>query len=295
MQIVGPPLIPDTLTTSHSFVTGPACAQPAPATIPHQAALPECDKTTVWGLDFARLDMQQVIARADQIIQSRLCRYFITANLNYVMLTHQLPELLAVNSHADAIIADGFPIVLRSRLTSQPVPCRVAGSDMIIELARLAQQRGYRLFLLGAAPGVAQRAADKLCEMFPQLQIAGCLSPSFKAWSDQEKTQIFSQIISSRADILLVAFGQPKGERWIYQHHQELGIPLSIQLGASFDFLAGTAQRAPAMWQSLGCEWLYRTLAEPRRLGPRYWNNIRFLCRCLISDALKFLRKSRVG
>jgi N-acetylglucosaminyldiphosphoundecaprenol N-acetyl-beta-D-mannosaminyltransferase len=162
---------------------------------------------------------------------------------------------------------------------------------MIIELAKLSSLRGYRLFLLGAAPGVARRAADHLCSLFPQLQIAGCLSPSFGSWSAEEQAEVFARIQQTRTDILLVAFGQPKGERWIHQHHQQLGIPLSIQLGASFDFLAGTAKRAPTTWQRLGCEWLYRSLSEPRRLGPRYLSNIRFLCRCLLSDALSSVRQ----
>jgi N-acetylglucosaminyldiphosphoundecaprenol N-acetyl-beta-D-mannosaminyltransferase len=243
------------------------------------------DCTRVWGIDFARVDMQQVIDRADRIISTRSCRYFITANLNYLMLTAQLPELSAVNAGSDLNIADGYPIVLRSRLTASPLPCRVAGSDMIVELARLSASRGYRIYFLGAAPGVASAAADKLCQMFPELQVAGCCAPPFRPLSEQEHHSLLTEIRSTKPDILLVAFGQPKGERWIYENYRALGVPLSIQLGASFDFLAGTARRAPSCVQAVGCEWLYRSISEPRRLGPRYARNIAFLMRRLLCDA----------
>lgn len=253
-----------------------------PAPKPATATLPALETTHVWGLDFARLDMQGVIERADQIVAARSCRYFITANLNYLMLSDQVPELAAVNHAADAIIADGYPIVLRSRMMREPLPCRVAGSDMIVELARLSAERGYRIFFLGAAPGVAAKAAAKLQEFFPELQVAGCCAPPYRALSDEEHQELLAQIRDSGTDILLVAFGQPKGERWIYENYQALGVPLSIQLGASFDFLAGTARRAPAFWQAIGCEWLYRSLSEPRRLAPRYLRNIAFLLRKLV-------------
>lgn len=245
------------------------------------------ETTHVWGLDFARVDMAQIIERADQIIASRGGRYFITANLNYLMLSNQQPELAAVNRTADAIIADGYPIVIRSQAQRGPLPCRVAGADMIVELAKLSADRGYRMFFLGAAPGVAVKAAAKLQSMFPELQVAGCCSPPFRALSQVEHQELLAEINDSKADILLVAFGQPKGERWIHDNYRRLQVPLSIQLGASFDFLAGTATRAPAFWQGIGCEWLYRSLSEPRRLAPRYLQNIAFLVRCLLSDARK--------
>ncbi|MGN6134280.1 MAG: WecB/TagA/CpsF family glycosyltransferase [Aureliella sp.] len=261
-------------------------SQPAGVTAPSERDLliAPLKTTRVWGLDFARVDMDQIIQRADRIVATRSCRYFITANLNYLMLSHQLPELAVVNQAADAIIADGNPAVIRSRLESEPLPCRVAGADMIVELARLAADRGYRMFFLGAAPGVAAQAAAKLQCMFPSLQIAGCYAPPFRPLSELEHRELLSQVTDSRTDILLVAFGQPKGELWIHENYRQLGVPLSIQLGASFDFLAGTTTRAPAFWQAIGCEWLYRSLCEPRRLAPRYLRNIAFLLRCLARD-----------
>lgn len=260
----------------HNAVVLPPSIPPAPIS-PDEA--PVVDKTSVWGTDFARLDMRQTVELADRIIRRRHPEYFVTANLNYLMLTEQFPRLRQVNAGSVAVIADGQPIVRRSRATAKPLPCRVAGSDLIVELAALSAQRGYRIYFLGAAPGVASAAAAQLRRQFPTLQVAGCYSPPFRELTVQEHRDMLQGIRDARTDILLVAFGQPKGELWIVDNLHELQVPLSIQLGASFDFLAGTARRAPRIWQRVGGEWLYRALSDPRRLGPRYARNILYLAK----------------
>ena len=278
--------------TAEKFSVG-ILPEPASSRSASRSSLPVVATTRVWGLDFALVEMTDVIDRADRIIATRQCEYFITANLNYLMLSADHDDLATVNSGADLTIADGFPIVLRSWFNRIRLPGRVAGSDMIVELARLSASKGHRIYFLGGAPGVAQKAANKLQSMFPSLQIAGCAAPPFRALSQSEQTELFAEIRGSQADILLVAFGQPKGERWIHEHYQTLGVPLSIQLGASFDFLAGTAKRAPKFWQWTGCEWLYRTLHEPKRLAPRYFGNIAFLIKSIVVDLCRSARYSR--
>lgn len=242
------------------------------------------EKLLVWGAEFAKLDMPATLELADNIVKAREPRYIITANLNYLMLCDQYPKLAKVNADATAIIADGHPIVARSRLTNDPLPCRVAGSDMVVELAQLSAKRGYRIFLLGGADGVGDAAAKELTRRFPNLQIAGIYSPPYRQLSTEEHDELLDRIQRAGTDILLVAFGQPKGEFWIHDNYKKLGVPLSIQIGASLDFLAGTARRAPRCWQRIGCEWLYRALSDPRRLVPRYSQNIAFLAKCVLSD-----------
>jgi N-acetylglucosaminyldiphosphoundecaprenol N-acetyl-beta-D-mannosaminyltransferase len=245
------------------------------------------DTTDVWGTPFTVIDMPGTLKLADDIIRARKPEYFITANLNYLMLIEGCPQLIEVNRRAAAVLADGHPIVLRSRCGVNPLPCRVAGSDLILELAQLCAERGYRMFLLGAAEGVAAKAAAELRSRNPHLQIVGTYSPPFRPLSRAETEDLIMQVNRSGADILLVAFGQPKGELWIYEHLPQLQVPLSIQLGASFDFLAGTARRAPNGWQRLGLEWLYRALSDPIRLGPRYAANIYYLLRRLAADTCR--------
>lgn len=247
------------------------------------------ESTQVWGTDFSLLDMKDTIRLADEIVLAGKPEFFVTANLNYLMLVERYPQLIEVNRRAAAVIADGYPVVLRSRLNHMPLPCRVAGSDLIVELAKLSANRDYGIYFLGGEEGVAGKAAEKLRRMFPRLAIAGCYSPPFRPLTATENRDMISRIHDAGTDILLVAFGQPKGELWIYEHLNELKVPLSIQLGASFDFLAGTASRAPKIWQRLGLEWLYRTLGDPKRLAPRYAANIAFLGRQVWRDITRLI------
>lgn len=258
-----------------------------------KVALTPPTKTRVWGTDFAELNMGETLQLADAIIEERKPQYFVTANLNYLMLTAQHPRLEEVNERAAAVLADGHPIVLRSRLSERGLPERVAGSDMIVQLAAQAAEKGHRIFFLGGAPNVAVQASEELTRRFPNLQVAGCYSPPFRALTSAEHGDMIARIQQSKTDILLVAFGQPKGEFWIYDNLPELGVPLSIQLGASFDFLAGTATRAPKFWQRIGCEWLYRALSDPKRLAPRYAQNALFLIACLARDACSYVSRRK--
>ncbi len=277
--------LPSTSTTVDAGISSYfAVVAPAQSAVEARQAVPRPQTTTVWGTDFAMLTMAETVDLVDRVVQARRPEFIVTANLNYLMLTEQHPRLEEINQRSIAVLADGNPIVRLSRRSQQPLPCRVAGADLIVELAKLSAQNGYRIYLLGAPPGVAQAAADNLLRRFPSLQIAGCYSPPFRSWTGAEQTSMLANIREARTDILLVAFGQPKGEFWIYDNLHELSVPLSIQLGASFDFLAGTARRAPLIWQRLGLEWLYRALSDPRRLAPRYWANIKFLLRRELRD-----------
>jgi len=242
------------------------------------------DRRTIWGVPFHSLTMDQTIRRIEEMIRTRVPGYAITANLNFLMLCEQHPELTPVIRDADLIVADGQPIVWRSRIGGTPLPERVAGSEMIYRLAQAAATQGWRLYFLGGEPGVAQKCADTLTLHHPHLQIAGVESPPFRPLTEDEQREQTQRIQASGADILLVAFGQPKGEIWIHERYQELGVPVSIQLGASFDFVAGTAQRAPESFQRFGLEWLHRMMSDPKRLVPRYLGNACFLARAIARD-----------
>ncbi len=249
-----------------------------------QVTLAIRDCVTVWDVPFDRVTLEQAVEQIANLVMRRVPSYVITANLNYAMLHHRQPDIRPITAAAALILADGQPIVWRSRLTNNPLSERVAGSEMIYRLAETARDRGFRIYFLGGEPGVANRCASKLVELYPGLQIAGIESPPFRKLSNEEQTHQDARIRDAKTDILLVAFGQPKGERWIYENYRRLGVPVSIQLGASFDFIAGTAQRAPQIWQTIGMEWAYRMLSDPKRLVPRYASNATFLLGALIED-----------
>jgi N-acetylglucosaminyldiphosphoundecaprenol N-acetyl-beta-D-mannosaminyltransferase len=246
----------------------------------------QADRVDVWGLPLARFGCAQTLEAIDRLIARREPAFFITANLHYAMLTGEDPRLRAVNQQAAFLLADGMPMVWYSRLTDKPLPERVAGADLIYSLAARAAQRGHRVFLLGGAPGIAEQAAHVLCRLHPALVIAGIEAPTLDALSAEEHAELIGRIRQAKPDLLLVALGQPKGELWLAENYQQLGVPACVQLGATFDFVAGRVRRAPRRLQQIGLEWLYRLASDPRRLAPRYLKNAVFLARALVDELL---------
>lgn len=240
----------------------------------------------VWGLPLAPLTFPQALDLVEEMIASRQPGYFITANLHYAMLTDREPRLNAVNDAARFVVADGMPLVWASRWRTARLPERVTGSDMVPALCARAAERGWKLFFLGGEPGIGDEAAKKLRERYPTLQIVGIESPPFRAPTPDEHAQLIQRIRESKADLLFVAFGQPKGELWIAENCKATEVPASVQIGATFNFLAGHVKRAPGWIQKLGIEWIYRMYAEPKRLVGRYWWNGLFALRMLFRDAV---------
>jgi len=246
----------------------------------------------VWGLPLTPDTFEQALDRIDRLIAARRPSFFITANLNYAMLTDADDRLKSLNQQSAFVLADGMPLVLWSRLGSRRLPERVAGSDLIYGMCERAAAKGHRVYLLGAAPGVADEAAVKLVRRYPDLQIVGIECPPFRRLSAAEEEQQIERIRDARPDILFVAFGQPKGELWIAENLERLQVPVCVQLGATLDFVAGRVKRSPKWMQKSGLEWAYRMAQEPRRLARRYFDNARFVLRAVF--AARF-RRERLG
>jgi N-acetylglucosaminyldiphosphoundecaprenol N-acetyl-beta-D-mannosaminyltransferase len=246
----------------------------------------------VWGLPLAPLTFQQTLEKVDQLIKAGRPSYFITANLNYAMLTAQDARLQAVNQGAAFILADGMPLVWASRWRPERLPERVAGADLVPALCERAARQGHRVFFLGGPPGVAEEAARILRERWPQLQIVGTAAPPFRDLSAEESSRLLASIRDARPDLLFIAFGQPKGELWMAEHCRTLGVPVCVQIGGSFNFITGTVRRAPRWLQRLGGEWGYRLYREPR-LALRYAQNARFLVSMVARDLFSLLRRRR--
>jgi N-acetylglucosaminyldiphosphoundecaprenol N-acetyl-beta-D-mannosaminyltransferase len=248
--------------------------------------LSELRPVRVWGLPLAPVTFDQTLALVDALIAEGKPRYFITANLHYAMLTAGDPRLPPVNGRAAFVLADGMPLVWASRWREAQLPERVAGSDLVPALCARAAERGYRVFFLGGAPGIGDEAARRMRERFPAIQIVGVEAPPYRALSAEEEAQLRERIRAARPHLLFVAFGQPKGELWLAEHGESLGVPAAVQIGASLDFLAGKVQRSPRWIQRLGFEWAYRLSREPLRLASRYGRNGLFALRMLARDAL---------
>ncbi len=192
-----------------------------------------------------------------------------TINADFVVQSLHDAELRHILQEADMATADGMPLVWSARLLGVPLEKRVTGADMVPALAERAAQKGYSIYFLGAAPGVAEKAAKILQQQYPGLKIAGIASPSPEAVQKGDPA-IIAACKAAKPDILLVAFGNPKQEKWIYTHAQALGIPVMIGVGGTFDFIAGVTKRAPQWMQKSGLEWSYRLLQQPGRLWKRY-------------------------
>jgi N-acetylglucosaminyldiphosphoundecaprenol N-acetyl-beta-D-mannosaminyltransferase len=220
------------------------------------------------------------------LIEAARPSYFITANVHYAMLTSERSELRAINDRAAFLLADGAPLVWASRRGGTRLPERVAGSDLVYDLAEQAARLGRGVYLLGGAEGVAVEAARKLQALYSGLRIVGTACPPPGSLSGEGCRQVIAEIKAARPDLLLVALGQPKGELWLAEHLLELGVPVSAQIGATLDFIAGRVQRAPRFFQKTGLEWAFRIYTDPARLFPRYLKNAGFLFGSLIRDLL---------
>lgn len=185
------------------------------------------------------------------------------------------PELLEAIETCDLINADGMAIVWASRMLGVPLPERVNGTNMMLDLIGLAQTKGYRVYLLGARPEVVDHAVAILRSQFGGICIAGWHHGYF---GYKEEADIAQQIRDAKPDILFVGMGTPKKERWLQRNVSGIEVPFSLGVGGSFDVIAGRVKRAPELWQSAGLEWLWRFIQEPRRMWRRYLlGNPRFL------------------
>ena len=186
-----------------------------------------------------------------------------TVNPEFVMKAQEDSQFMAVLQEADLCIADGVGLLIAGRWKGRPLPERVAGSDLVYLLAEQAALQGWRLFLLGAAPGVAEEAAGQLEELYPGLIIAGTYGGSP---DPAENEQIVKMINDSQAELLYVAYGAPGQDKWIARNRQQLlAVQVAMGIGGSLDFISGRAARAPRWLQRLGLEWLYRFYKEPWR------------------------------
>ena len=198
----------------------------------------------VWGLPFAPMGLAETVETVSALIERGLPTFFITANTHYAMLTAENSDLQQVNARAAFLIADGAPLVWAARRRPVRLPERVAGSDLIFALSDLAARKSYRMFFAGGSPGVAEEAAHQLTARYPGLQVVGTECPSLHELTREEEAALIGPDQRGSAPDPHGGVRTPKGERWIYQHLEELGVPVSVQVGASIDFAAGRIHRA---------------------------------------------------
>jgi N-acetylglucosaminyldiphosphoundecaprenol N-acetyl-beta-D-mannosaminyltransferase len=220
---------------------------------------------------FDNYDFVDLLGFIDQTIQEKRQSYILTCNVDHLIKLRSDMEFKHVYSNAGAVVADGMPIIWASRLLNNPLKQKVSGADLFHRLGADFEQRKYKLFLLGSSSGVPELAVKNLKTMYPDINVVGCYSPSYGFEQDeQENGYIVDMLLDSKPDIVFVGVGAPKQEKWIYNHYHRYKAPISIGVGATFDFLSGAVKRAPDIMQKTGFEWFWRLAQEPRRLWKRY-------------------------
>jgi len=198
----------------------------------------------------------------EQFIAERTPRQICTVNPEFVMRAQQDDIFRQVINDAALCLPDGVGLLWAARRLGRRLRERVAGSDMVWRIAERASQLGWRMYLLGAAPGVAEKAAQVLQARYPALNIVGTFAGSP---APAEEDAIVARICAAQPDVLLVAYGAPAQDVWIARNQSRLQVPVTMGVGGSLDFVAGVARRAPTWMQRIGLEWLHRLIHEPWR------------------------------
>ncbi len=223
----------------------------------------EQEKVDIMGVSFDNLTLQGAVTRAVSLLDHPEKKgYVVTPNSEIVYMCQKEPDLLNVLNHAFLVLPDGIGVVHAGKILKRPLKGKVAGIDFASRLMEQLAKRNESLFLLGAKPGVAALAAERLQQQYPGLIISGVHDGYFK-----EDASVVKEINQSGAKVLFVCLGAPKQEYWMQNHMDELNVQLMAGLGGSLDVFAGQVKRAPDLWVKLGLEWLYRLIREPKRFG----------------------------
>ncbi|MDO4305298.1 MAG: WecB/TagA/CpsF family glycosyltransferase [Eubacteriales bacterium] len=218
------------------------------------------------------LNFEEAVRSIDQLILKGIPAFVVEINVDVVLKLENDSYFKEIADRADMVLVDGQPLVWIAKWHKRPVKEKVSGSDLVLGICKLAQDKGYTIFILGGRNGVSEQAAENLRKDFPDIVIAGTYEPPLGFDKDEEELKKINHMISRvHPDILLACLGCPKQEKWIFENYLKYGAKVSVCAGATVDFLAGRIKRAPKWMSNHGLEWFYRFLNEPRRLFKRYF------------------------
>ena len=226
------------------------------------------ERIDVLGCPFDAITFEEVAALIEQVISEGSRAQIVPGNVDFVMKARRDPEFKQLLQELDLIVADGVPITWAATLLRTPLRGRVSGTDLVWRCGAVSAKLRIPIALIGAAPGIAQRAADKILEGFPGAELHALPTPLQLTRSQNHA--LVKEIRSLNARIVLVALGAPRQERWIHENLEATGAAIGIGVGSAFDIISGKFPRAPRWMADNGLEWLHRLAQEPRRLGHRY-------------------------
>ena len=222
------------------------------------------ERVNILGVDVDAVTMAEAVDVVRRAMDTRAGVMVATANAEMLMRATHDEELRRILNASALVVPDGAGTVWAARHLGHAMPERVAGYDLAQELLRCAPAEGRRVYFFGSAPGVAEKAKAKAEQLYPGIEIVGVRNGFF---SPADNAAIIAEIRAARPDLLLVALGVPKQEKWIAAHLAELDVPVAIGVGGTLDVMAGVMKRAPRWMQKAKLEWLFRGMLQPKRAG----------------------------
>ncbi len=235
---------------------------------PHLELASDC--ANVLGVRISAIDMDRAVNLADRWIAAGDPGYVCATAVHGVIEAQTDPEFLRILNRAAINTADGMPMAWVGWLQGYRNMDRVYGPDFMIAMCQLSVERGYRNFLYGGKPGVAELLRESLLRRFPGLQLVGTFTPPFRALNPEEERQLVEQVRDSKPHILWVGLGSPKQERFMVQYLDRLQVPMLVGVGAAFDFHTGRLNECSDWVKRAGLQWLHRLMQDPKRLWKRY-------------------------
>ncbi len=220
------------------------------------------NRLNVLGVGVDVCSMEQAAEKLADAMDKDVVATVYTPNSEIILYAYKNPSYLAVLNRGDLITPDGIGVVYASKILKNPLPERVSGFDLANALLKKIAGTNKRVYLFGGKPGVAEKAAENICKLYPGTEICGTADGYF---DEEKEKKIIEDIQAKKPDLLFVCLGFPKQEIWIDKHKDALGAKVCMGLGGSLDVFAGTVKRAPKTFQKLGLEWLYRLLKQPSR------------------------------
>ena len=229
------------------------------------------ERVDVLGIEFDGISLDETVERVMQVAREGGPAFVVTPNVDHTNHFRKNREYRESLREAHLVVADGVPLLWAAKLLGTPLKGRVNGTDLFETLAEACAREGRSIFLTGGMPGVAEKCAEKLREVSPSLKVAGTYAPA-KGYLDnsEESAKMVGKARDAKPDILFLGLPGPDAEIWIHRHYRECGVPVCMNVGASFDFVSGEVKRAPRFFQKTGLEWLHRLFTQPKKLWRRY-------------------------
>ena len=246
--------------------------------------------TSVLDINVNATSYADVTKQVEQWARARESRIVYATSVNGIMEAHDADEFRNILNRADLITPDGMPLVWMLRLKGIKSQQRIYGPTLMLRVLKMAADKKISVGFYGGEPNTLEALVRRMKVAYPSLQIVYAYSPPFRLLTDEETEQIRQSIVFSGVHILFVGLGCPRQEKWIDAHHGRIPAVM-IGVGAAFDFHAGVKLQAPAWMQSLGLEWLFRLLTEPRRLWKRYLRHIPRFILLAFADLLGLLKR----